>query len=120
VNLEAFVDKGKWRLEVSTNKSVFLNMLRLEFSSFEAKVFYEGILCVKSIRSILLSHFLHVKSSNIWKQPSTAFPVMQFRSSKDACDGVICLFIFSDLMKTNGFLRLLAHLDGDHLGGGRW
>jgi len=57
VNLEAFVDKGKWRLEVSTNKSVFLNMLRLEFSSFEAKVFYEGILCVKSIRSILLSHF---------------------------------------------------------------
>jgi len=34
-------------------------------------------------------------------------------------DGRVCLFIFSDLMKTNGFLRLLAHLDGDHLGGGR-
>lgn len=35
-------------------------------------------------------------------------------------DGTVCLFIFSDLMKTNAFLRLLAHLDGDHLWGGRW
>ncbi len=34
-------------------------------------------------------------------------------------DGRVCLFIFSDLMKTNGFLRLLAHLDGDHLRGAR-